>query len=53
MLDMPLDHITMSSDMVFVKNNDEFFEYVFSKKDSRQPDQSNKFLDYAPYSTRV
>ena len=52
-MDMPLDHIVMSSSKVFEKDNDEFFEYVFSKKDSRISDQSNKFLDYAPYSTRV
>lgn len=52
-MDMPLDHITMNSSKVFEKDNDAFFEYVFSKKDSRITDQSNKFLDYAPYSTRV
>lgn len=52
-MDMPLDHIVMSSSKVFEKNNDAFFEYVFLKKDSRISDQSNKFLDYAPYSTRV
>ena len=52
-IEMPTRHISMDSKDVFVKDNSDFFEHIFKKLPLCLPDQSPKFLNFAPYSERL